>query len=94
MWWLARIIGQPLSLVRVRNAKYEDQIRKIELELDQLLAQEEELTEDIAEKQAQTAQQQTQLQDSRRVLNDMARAFQKADLTLEQARPAQHMAEK
>ena len=77
----AAVISRPRQ-----KREYQDQIRKIELELDQLLAQEEELTEDIAEKQAQTAQQQTQLQDSRRALNDMARAFQKADLALEQAR--------
>ncbi len=77
----ATVISRPRQ-----KREYQDQLNHIERELDQRLAQEEELTEEIAEKKGQVAQQQAKLQGSRIALNEIARTFQKADLALEQAR--------
>ncbi|MDX9864679.1 MAG: chromosome segregation protein SMC, partial [Anaerolineaceae bacterium] len=77
----AAVISRP----RLKR-EYQDQIEKLERELEQLLVQEEERNEEIVEKQTQAAQQQTKLQESRNALNEIARTFQKTDLALEQAR--------
>ena len=76
-----------------QKREYQDQVNTIERDLDQLLAQEEDLTEEISKMQAQAKQQQAKLQESRNALNEIARAFQKADLAPGAGTTAQYLAE-
>ena len=77
----AAVISRPRQ-----KREFQDQIEQYEQELDQLLVQEEELTEEIADKKVQEAQLQKELQENRRELNEIVQAFHRADLALEQAR--------
>ncbi|MCD4672254.1 MAG: chromosome segregation protein SMC [Anaerolineaceae bacterium] len=61
-------------------------IEEVEQQLNRLMAQEDELESDIAEKQLKEKQQQIRLQENRNALNGVVREFQKSDLALEQAR--------
>lgn len=77
----AAVISRPRQ-----KREFQEGIQKLERELQELAANEDALLEDITEKQKQEESLRSKLSENRTQLSDILRAFQKANLALEQAR--------